>query len=215
MGQASIADLAKKSGVKRTSIYHFIENLKERRLLFETSRKKRKVYSAAKPHQLVELGRIRLAEIQGLMPELMAIYNSSEEKPRVTFYEGVDGIREVYADTIQEGKPIIGWSDFEALRGVLGEFYKEYPIERAKRNIELRQIVRDSSEARAAMKRDPRFLRETKFMSAAELRCDIMVYGNKVAMMSLMSKPPFAVLVEDGNLAQTHRLVWEELWKRR
>lgn len=215
LGQASIQDLSKKSGVKRTSIYHFLDDLKDRKLIFETSRKKRKVYSAAKPYQLLELGRIRLAEVQSVMPELMALYNKSDQKPRVTFYEGIDGIKEVYADTLNEKKPIIAWSDFEHMYKMLGQGYVAYyPPIRAHLNIPFQTIVRDSVTAREAAKENRKLLREMKFLSAGDLKTEINIYGNKVALMSFRSKPPFAVLIEDHDVAETLRVAWRALWDR-
>lgn len=214
LGQASIQEIAKKADIARTSIYNFLDNLTEKRLIWATSRKKRKLYSAAHPNQLLEIERSRLAELQSLLPELLAIYNKDKKKPRVTFYDGIDGIKHVYADTLADKQPIIEWTDFNSLKITLGNFYQEYPTERAKRNIALKSIVADEPEARKAMTSDTRLLRETRFITAKELQTDVMVYGNKVAMLSLHSTPPFAVLVEDANLAQTMKVVWGELWER-
>ena len=49
LGEAHIQDISRKSGVKRTSIYNFIDALKERQLLSEIKKGKRKLYSAVSP----------------------------------------------------------------------------------------------------------------------------------------------------------------------
>lgn len=102
LGQATMQAIAKKSGIKRTSIYNFIEEMKERQLIVETRKKKRNVYSAVAPSNLVEIEKARLRELEVLMPELTAIQNKGRNKPRVTFYEGLEGIKEVYADSLKE-----------------------------------------------------------------------------------------------------------------
>src|SRR5438309_1359422 len=99
-GQISMQDLARRSGVKRTSIYNFIDELTERGLLMETKKRRRKLYSAIHPEQLLELERTRVTEIERLMPELLAIYTTAHNQPRVTFYEGIEGTEEVYADML-------------------------------------------------------------------------------------------------------------------
>ena len=55
LGEASIQQLSRKSGVKRTSIYNFIDKLKERQVITETRKAKRSVYSAVHPAQLAEM----------------------------------------------------------------------------------------------------------------------------------------------------------------
>ena len=72
----------------------------------------------------------------------------------------------------------------------------------------------DEPEARKAVASDTKLLRDTKFISADELSTNIMIYGNKVAMFSLKSEAPFAVLIEDKSLAKTLRVVWNELWDK-
>ena len=53
-----------------------------------------------------------------------------------------------------------------------------------------------------------------KFIKAEELKTEINIYGDKVAMMSFRSNPPFAVLIENKDIAETLRTAWQELWER-
>src|SRR3989338_5535398 len=112
-----------------------------------------RLYSAVHPEHLVELEKMRLGELERLLPELSAIANQSRKKPRVTFYEGMEGIKEVYADTLKERKPIVAWSDFEHMKAAMDEnYFSEYPKERARRNITFKTIARDTATARELQK---------------------------------------------------------------
>lgn len=214
LGQASMQELARKSGVKRTSIYNFIEELKDRHLITEAKKHKRSVYTATHPERLIELEQERLKELNGLLPELMAIQNSSPTKPKVTFHEGIEAIKEVYADFVHEGKPIIAWSEFNESRAATGTLFDDQAEKRAKQNIPVRWITTDSPEAREFAKKDTRLLRETKFVKSELFKTKIVIYGNKVALLSYRGNPPLAVLVEDRDIADTLRGAWEELWNR-
>lgn len=215
LGEATMQDLARKSGVKRTSIYNFIDKLKEQGFIAVIKWKKRIRYSATHPKQLIEFEKQRLAELEGTLPELTAIYNKSPQKPKVTFYEGAEGIKEVYADTLWEQRPIIAWSDFDHMEAALGkDFYQSYPAERAKRRIPFSTITRDSKIARDVAQKNEAHLRKVKFISAEELKTEINVYGDKVAIMSFRNNPPFAVLIENKDIAETMRIAWQELWSR-
>ncbi|MEK7648066.1 MAG: helix-turn-helix domain-containing protein [Patescibacteria group bacterium] len=215
LGQSSIQDLSRKSGVKRTSIYNFITDLKTRGLITQTRKKKRLVYSAVHPEQLLEIEKTRLTELERLMPELTAIYNKSESKPRVTFYERLDGTEEVYADMLSEKKPILVYEDLEHMKsGMRPGFYSTWPGERARRGIPLKSISRDSATAREFTKHNIKLLRQTKFMTAPPLKTEINIYGDKVALMSFRQDAPFCVLIEDRDIAQTLRTTWEQLWER-
>lgn len=215
LGQGTMQDLARKSGVKRTSIYNFIENLIQKRLIATSKKRGRTLYSAIHPQQLVEIEKSRLEELNRTLPELLAIYNKPTTKPRVTFYEGIDGIKEVLFDMLKEKQPVSAFSDFKQMAESFGDYYFDvFPPERARRKIISRNIVPDTPKARELAEKDARYLRETKFLKVPDLKTEINIYGNKVALNSYSSTPPFAVIIEDQNIAETLRTVWQQLWER-
>src|SRR3990167_9028289 len=83
LGEATMQELALKSGVKRTSIYNFIDHIKENGLITLTRRKKRILYSAIHPKQLFEIQKQHLLEFEQTLPELTAIYNKYPQKPKI------------------------------------------------------------------------------------------------------------------------------------
>ena len=215
LGQSTVQALAYKSGLKRTSVYNFIDTLKERGLITESKKKKRRVYSALHPKQMVEIEKTRLSELEQALPEMLAIHNKSPQKPRVTFFEGFTAIEDVYWGMLTEKQPIVAWEDLEHMEAVLRpSFYKGWPEERAKRNITFKVILRDSRAAREFVKGNVRLLRESKFITSGDLKTGITICGDKVALISFRNKPPFCVLIEDHDIAETLRVGWTELWKR-
>jgi sugar-specific transcriptional regulator TrmB len=214
LGEANMQQLARKSGIKRTSIYNFIDRLKERQVVTETKKGKRSYYSAISPRHLLEMGRTRLFEFERLLPKLEAINNRSQRKPQVTFHEGFDGIKEVFADSLQAKDTIIAWSDFENIDRVLPQYYIDYPAERARRKILFKGILRDSPTSREAQKIDHLVFRQTKLMKSDPLNTEIDVYGDTVALFSFLSAPAFAVKIVDKDIAATMRVIWQELWQR-
>lgn len=213
LGESHMQDLARKSGIKRTSIYNFIDELKDRGLIVELKKKRRSVYSAVHPQKLLEIEQTKISELERAMPELLAIQNSSKTKPRVTFYNGIDGIKTVYADMLREGKEILALEDLEHMRATLPRsFYEHFPAERARRNIHFRSIVRDSPEARRVTEKNVSLLRQSKLLATADWRTEINIYGDTVALMSFRANMPFCVLINDRDIAETLRTAWNELW---
>lgn len=213
LGEATMQQLARKSGIKRTSIYNFIDELKSRGLVVETKKKKHKVYSAVHPRQLLEIEKTRIVELERTLPELLAIQNKSKIKPRVTFYENIDGIKDVYADMLKEGKEILAFEDLEHMQIALPRsFYEHFPSERARRGISFKSILRDSPEARRIVGKNRHLLRQSKLLASADWRTEVNIYGEKVALMSFRAKTPFCVLIDDRDIAETLRLAWQELW---
>jgi len=215
MGEATMQALARKSGVNRSTIYTFIDDLKERGFILETRKRRRNIYIAAHPETLVEMQKARIQELKLMLPELLAINNKSGRKPRVTFYEGFAGVKEAYVDQLRTKKEIVAYEDLEGLIGELPKHISEwFPPERAKRDILIKSISRDGRIAREFTKRNRGLLRETKFINVPKFKTDINIYGDKVSLIDLQSGAPFAVIIENRNLAETMRTVWKQLWDK-
>ncbi|GJL85547.1 MAG: hypothetical protein DHS20C02_13220 [Micavibrio sp.] len=215
LGQATIQAIARKSGVNRSTIYTFIEEMKARGYVFETKRGKRKIYSAVNPERLMEIEKARIKNLESLMPELLAINNTSGQKPRVTYFEGMSGIREVYTDMIREKKEISAYEDLEHLKkGLPAEIFKWFPKARTEAGVRIRSISRETNIAHEFSEANEALLRETKFVKADDFKTDVNIYGDKIALMDLRGDPPFCVLIENKHLADTMRMIWSLLWKR-
>ncbi len=215
LGEATMQALARKSAVNRSTIYTFIDELISRGYILENKKNKRRVYSAVHPEKLVEMQENRVNELQGALPELLAIYNTSGPKPRVTFYEGVQGVEDVYSDMLREKKEIVAYEDIEDIFGELPQRITSwFPKERAKKDILIKSISRDTPLAREFSKNNRGLLRETKFIDVPKFKTDINIYGDKVALIDLQGKSQFAVIIENHNLAETMRTVWQQLWDK-
>jgi len=216
LGEANIQEISRKSCVKRTSIYNFIDTLKERQLLSEIKKGKRKLYSAVSPHHLVDEQKSKVASVERLIPQLLAIQNSVRNKPRVSFFEGVEGIKEIYKTTLRDKKIIYAWEDIDKTFDIMpAQFAKWYPAERAAMKIPARCIDRDTPLAREwTSKNDVRLARETRFIKSEESGTEINVFGDKVAFFRFDKAHPFGVVIEDKGIATAVRAAWQELWDR-
>jgi sugar-specific transcriptional regulator TrmB len=216
IGEANIQEISRKSGVKRTSIYNFIDTLKARQLLSEIKKGKRKLYSAVSPHRLVDEQKSKVVSMERLIPQLLAIQNNVRNKPRVSFYEGATGLMEVYNIALRDKQIIYAWEDLDRTFDVMPKsFVENYPEERAAKKIPARCIDRDTPFAREwTSKNNVRLSRESRFIHSDEFGTEANVFGNKVAFFSFRKDAPFAVLIEDEGIATMMRTMWQELWDR-
>ena len=95
LGVSTVKPIADRANVKRTSIYNFIDKLVSLGLVSKTTIRGRNHFRALAPERLVELQEQRLKRLKAAMPLFKGIFNSSERKPRVSYYEGPDQIRNI------------------------------------------------------------------------------------------------------------------------
>ena len=95
LGLSTVKPIADRAKVKRTSIYNFIDKLVSLGLVTKTSIRGRNHYRALAPERLIELQEQRLTKLKAAMPLFNGIYNSSGSKPRVSYFDGPEQIRNI------------------------------------------------------------------------------------------------------------------------
>lgn len=217
LGQASVRDIATKAGISRTNAYDVFARLLEQGLVTQvgTITNKTKLVAAEPPDQLAELFEARRRKLETLLPELRSLYNRASGKPRVRFYQGLEGIKLVLNDTLTvRDKKLLGILSMRDLYEVPGRAWMDDLV---RRRIEAGVFLRV---IRSPVKDIPRVWPE----SAADLRevrfspndfvftMTSYIYDNKVAVIS-SRRENFAMTIESEEFAMMQRNLFEVLWE--
>src|SRR6185369_14320681 len=99
-------------------------------LVAQTLRGKKKLWSPVHPKRLEELAEFRATQIRKVFPELLALYKENTRKPSVKMLEGIDGVRNAYAEAfslLEEEKNEGLWiGDISVLIEKFPEVLREY-----------------------------------------------------------------------------------------
>lgn len=215
LGATTIQELARKSEVKRTTVYTVIEELKKKGLVSEVKKGIKTLFVPEDPEKLARLTEEREKRLKEMLPELKSIYNLVPKKPRVRFYEGVEGIKSIFDDVLKTGKNYYHIDPSEqALMKIVGKDYLDNLVKRrVEKNIFCKVIWGKELWTEEQAKRSKEVLRESKWLPREyRLPTREYIYGNKVALMSL-EKEPMGLIIEDKNIADLQRLFFEALWK--
>lgn len=215
MGEANIQQIVEKSGVKRTTVYDVLEDLKDRHLIHETRLKKRTYYVAEDPRKLEENLTERRDLARKIMPNLMAMSRHLHRKPRMRYYEDADGIKEVYKDTLKyPDQEILAWIPEESVTKFDRSFHEDFYVpERVKKNISMRAIAPDHPVIREFQAKDKESMRRIQFVNGKEYPFDVEIslYGkNLVAIMSFEEE--MAMIVESPKIYATLKSIFEMQW---
>lgn len=216
LGQASIWEIAKKSGIKRPTCYVLLEELAFRGYASSVNDGKRVIYSVAPPKQVLKAVQRRQERFIDALNELEGIASKSPHKPSVRFYEGISGVMEAYNLTLERPRGseilIYGTSLVEIN---YGEFIGEYIANRSKKGITARVLLADNEQNRLVPERDKKELRETKFLPLDKFNptIEVNISGNMVAYIAHSEQEPFATIIENATLAKEEierfNLLWE------
>lgn len=217
LGEATVIEISKKTRIKRTTIYNLLPEMMADGLIKSTVKNKKRIFFIEDPAQLKFDLEAKLRAVEKTLPELKAIQNILPHKPKITFYEGLGSMRDLYQDTLNTPSPgdtilsFTGLVDFHNL--VPKELSTWYIKERIKKKIRIR-IISPSSETSSEWKGNaPHELREIKLVDnpAFKFNADTEIYGNKIALISY--KESFmGVIIESKEINQMQRMTFELMW---
>jgi sugar-specific transcriptional regulator TrmB len=214
LGSGTVQEVAKKSGVKRTNIYNFIGPLKEKGIVNEVVEDEKIILIPENPNTLLKRAEKNYQEIKIALPELMGIFNTPGHKPKVRFYEGIDGMKHAYQDILDTGEPVYGFSDYEKMFQALEqEWLWDFPPQRKAKKIFFYSITKDGPKAKEIKTKDKEHWRETRLTKDLQLDTEINIYGNKVSIHSFR-KPYSAVIIENRAIAMSMKSIWQGWWDK-
>lgn len=217
LGQGSVVDIAAKADLKRTTVYNFLPEMLRKGLVKAGARKKRRFFFVENLQHLKAETEERLETVNGILPELRAIHNVIPYKPKISFYEGLGGMKELYQDTLDSlsaGDTLLSYIGMADFYNYMPKEYEDYYVaERVRRKIRLRMIAPWSKEAQVWKDEAVKNLREVKIVNNPDFkfRADTEIYANKVALISFRENF-MGVIIESKEISEMQRIAFELMW---
>ncbi|MCK9186537.1 hypothetical protein M0P48_03810 [Candidatus Gracilibacteria bacterium] len=180
LGEASVTDIARKARVTRTNTYHLLGALSSYDLVVGEQGDSKSMFRAQKPEKLLAFVRAKMneaanryKEAETLMPEFKSIYRDPDQKTKIRYFDGIEGIMSIYDDALSAKSKIFSYPTTEDRDAILPGFFNEYNEKKAKKGVETE-----------ALKNLPE-----RFSTSSEIN----IYDNKIAVVSLKEKTGFIV----------------------
>lgn len=230
-GGAYPSVLAKEAHINRSTVYKILLDLSVKGLVTEIKKGKKLYYQIEKPQKLlrfakmnIERGKEMLAVAEEVLPDLDGLYSLMPNKPKITYFEGKEGVLSIYEDHVRVEKPyeMVGWANVGYLDQFLPEeFFSFYKKEKARIGITTRGIIPDTPKDKAFTgvqyeRIGKKFWPEMRYVPAAQFsyKSEITVYGtNKVSILNIESDLPSGVIIEDPTIHNMMRMMFELSWK--
>ncbi|HWQ60225.1 MAG TPA: helix-turn-helix domain-containing protein [Candidatus Fimivivens sp.] len=221
IGKGNVSAIARKSGLKRTSLYQYLEELLGRDFLYQTVKGKRVEYAAASPKKLLssfekekrELDRKR-ASVEAVIPELEALYSKSFRKPQVTFYEGKERILEAYREMVDTNQDVYTMFSLDHFFTVFTkEENHELLIQLKASGVTLYDLIErpEVETDRRWMKKYESFVKQKVLPEELRFESDLLVTGDRLFLVSFENL--VAVIITDRAIADMQRRFLKFIWK--
>lgn len=221
LGGSYVSAIAKQAGVHRVVCYKILEGLTAKGLIAQFTKKNVRHFSAEDPRILVRKQQQKLERAEKILPELLSMTHALAYKPKIQYYEGTEGIRNVLEDTLNAENEIIGYTDFGALPQVLPENELiHYANQKLERRIRTRFLSPHSNEGLKHLghcypQGFHTHLVEVLFVdpTAAPFEYQITFYNDRAAILSLNPRELLGMIIESSVYTKTERAVFELAWK--
>ncbi len=214
LGESSVQKIAKNSDLPRTTCYHLLESLEQKGLVGYVMKESRKYFSPAQPNKLIQNLEEKKKIIEEIIPQLDSLSESIKEKPKVTIFEGIRGVRAILKNVLEERKTIYHYGDIISIQEVFAHIFPQYISERVKRKIQIRIICKKEEAHEELIKNAKKEFREFVFIpNNFHFNSSVFIYANKVVVFNIKREPYFAIVIDNYDFYNTQKNFFELLWK--
>jgi len=225
-GPIVAGNLAKKTGVPRTSLYGFLKRLQERGLVVQSLKWNVKLFAAEPPEKISLIIEQRIeefkrahTELRTALPELHKLRPTKLIVPHFQLFEGCEGLQSVLKDMLlySNMETQAFWPIKNMVEVLTPDFFRYFNKERIKSNLYTRAIWPQSQVV--DVKKHPylgtgeEFKRETRIApKEVGFSMGYWVYGRKAAFLS-SRKENMGFIIESAELVEMLKSQFEILWK--
>ena len=212
----TVLELAKSTGLKRTTIYHCLEDLMNKSLVSRVEKNDKKTYIAEDPKEsLNNILKDKKEAVESVVPSLKEMFGAGSFQPEIRIYRNMYGLKKIFEDLLKSEEKVsryyLSGTMLEELMGV--EFVESFVRKRIKAGI-------TSLSLRAYEKYHPKWEdegthaqqhRKVKFLPEQySIRPYMTIYDNKVVIISEKEKTGF--IIESKEFADAQKTIFDMLW---
>lgn len=218
LGKGTVSQITRKAGLNRTTGYDILDSLVSKGLVSVSGKEPKQEYLAESPDHLLNIlennekeAKKRILEIKKIIPNLKSIHNVMG-RPKVRFYEGTEGLKDVYEDTLTSHEQIRAYANVNEMHQALIGYFPKYYERRAGKNVSIRAIIPDSPIGKHRAGKDVEEKRESALVPVEKYNFspEINIYDNKVMIASWREK--LGIIIESAEIADAMKKIYELAW---
>lgn len=221
--ELAVNEIVKRSELSRAGAYDalnillvqgYVEYRKEGRNAYYKALHPNKLYAMVEQKKRNEV--LFEQEMGETIKTLIGSFNLSNNKPGVRFFEGEEGLKEIYLDTLKEPETIYALLSPAAVKDSLKDWLNGvYVKQRVDKKIEAKVIAPASNETDLYHQEDKTNFRETVVVSPTNypVEIEIDIYGKqKVAFISFNEKEMVGFIIDSPAIYKTMKTLFNLSW---
>jgi len=212
--EPTVCEIAKATGIPRTSCYVTLESLKKQGFVSQSRRNNVARFSAESTSQLTRLLKRKEEIVSELMPHIRAIASRHVDTPTAKLFVGLDGVRNGLDDIIEtlERRKIreIHATSQPELMEYLPKYFPRFLQAREELGVFTKMILPHA--ARQYLPSNA--LREVRVLPEAfPFEVSVTIYADKCAFFSARESDPYCVIIESASITEMVRQFFLFSWE--
>lgn len=224
LGPSPVQPIARKAKVVRATTYVVLEALMEMGLVTKYKEGKKTLFAAEPPHQLGRLVekeqekiKEKQRELDNLLPELQVLMKSSEDRPTIRYFAGLEGLNAIRREMVMYSEAGDLWRNFtpvDHLDAVFGQNNIVYKQRSAKKIRSQTLMTTKSERLRDEMLitgnqglSETRYIPPDRFPSSSGMT----IYRDRIAIGNFTGKLG-GVVIESDTMADMMIRLFELAW---
>lgn len=224
VGSAPASVLGSRTGINRSTAQYICQQLAKKGIIKALEKNHTYIYTPESPDKLIYLidqEREKLDEKEDqtnrIIGQLKAMINPQATLPKVRYFEGVDGIIEMFEDALSEGKTLYGAAKLDNAvdERILKYVQERYVPKRIELGFEAYMLFNDDEMTRNYQKKDEAMHRVSLLMPVKDFPFEAShhIYGDKVAYYSWNKNDLSGVIIQNTNIHKTAFSIFKSAWR--
>ena len=216
VGQATVHDISRVSGLKRPIIYIVLESLINKGCATELPNKKIRTYQGTDPGAISAQIQTTAKNFSDMLPIFKTLANSGRKKPKISYFDTREGIEKIFNE-INRCKSAIFIASVARLEeyftGSIAQWQKSYTNKFNK--LESRNLIPNNPKDIEIYKKFTQITDLVQFRVLSNMdKCDmdICVFKNKISITTFEDKP-FMVVIESDTVPHFFLPIFDILWQ--
>jgi sugar-specific transcriptional regulator TrmB len=219
LGSQSATRIARACELPRNTVRSILDGMVKKGIMVKTRRANTQYYATEKKEHIIralKFKKIRMEEEVDEQIRMLESYGNelsirhwAKSRPRITFYEGIDGLQKVYEDTLTARTGLKSWASTDDMLKTMPTYFRTYFTRRTKKGIPMRSIHPDTLSARSIMAKNAEELREAALVPVSQFHWtpEIQIYNNKINIASWKEK--LGIIIESEEIAEAMRAIFD------
>lgn len=224
LGTTTASSLAIRTSINRSTAQYICHQLTKKGFVRALQKNNIFYYTPEPPEKIMLLLDLQKREIEKkeqqvsqIMGELTSMIHPDSVMPKVTFYQGIDGIINLFEDVLKQSTTLYGALQLnsETHPAIIDYAFNDYMVRRVKNGNKAYMLFNDSPLTREYQKNDKKMKRTTMLLpeDIYPFNACYHIYKNKVAYYSFKNSDLTGVLIENDHIHETAMSIFKMAWQ--